>query len=113
MMHQESRRSNCFRILLAAMLSGARTQRHPALSQRLYDRMQTLFPNQKVDLIAASVLLSNTYSSVGDEQKSQEVRSERLKQFGNRMRLGLSWTEVNGDLVVTITRALIFQERKE
>jgi hypothetical protein len=94
------------------MLSGARTQRETALSQRLYDRMRALFPNQKPDLIAASVLLSNTYSSVGDEQKSQEVRIDRLKQFGSRMRLGLSWTEVNGELVVTITRALIFKEER-
>ena len=91
------------------MLSGARTQRHPALSQQLYDRMKSLFPDRKPNLIAASVLLSNTYSSVGEVQQAQEVRIDRLKQFGNRMRLGVSWTEVNGDLVVSVPRALVFQ----
>jgi hypothetical protein len=92
------------------MLSGARTQRDAALSQRLYNRMQTLFPNQKPNLIAASVLLSNTYSSVGDEQKSQEVRIDRLKHLGSNMRLGLSWTEVNGELVVNLSGAPIVHD---
>ena len=90
-------------ILLVAILSGARTQRQFILSQQLYDRMKSLFPDQRPGLIAASVLLSNTYSSVGDEQKAQEVRIGRLKQFGNEIKLGLSWTEVNGELVVSIT----------
>ena len=94
------------------MLSGARTQRRPALSQQLHDRMKSLFPGQTPNLIAASVLLSNTYSSVGEVQQAQEVRIDRLKQFGNRMRMGVSWTEVNGDLVVSVPRALVFQHER-
>jgi glycine betaine/choline ABC-type transport system substrate-binding protein len=82
------------------MLSGARNHRHSTLSQKLYDRMKSLFPDQKSDLIAASVLVSNTYSSVGDEQQAQEVRISRMKQLGSKVRAGLSWTEVNGELVV-------------
>jgi hypothetical protein len=84
------------------MLSGARNHRHSILSQKLYDRMKSLFPDQKSHLIAASVLLSNTYSSVGDEQRAQEVRISRLNQFGKKIKAGLSWTEVNGELVVSV-----------
>jgi hypothetical protein len=62
--------------------------------------MKSLFPDQKSDLIAASVLVSNTYSSLGDEQQAQEVRISRLKQLGSKVKAGLSWTEVNGELVV-------------
>jgi hypothetical protein len=61
-----------------------------------------MFPDQKSHLIAASVLVSNTYSSVGDEQQAQEVRISRLKQLGNKVKAGLSWTEVNGELVVSV-----------
>jgi hypothetical protein len=84
------------------MLSGARNHRHSILSQKLYDRMKSLFPDHKSDLNAASVLLSNTYSSVGDEQRAQEVRVNRIKQFGKKVKSGLSWTEVNGELVVSV-----------
>jgi glycine betaine/choline ABC-type transport system substrate-binding protein len=83
------------------MLSGARNHRHSILSQKLYDRMKSLFPDQKSLLIAASVLVSNTYSSVGDEQQAHEVRISRIKQFGKKSKAGLSWTEVNGELVVS------------
>ena len=101
---QNGSTTSFFSRLLAAMLSGARTQQHPALSQQLYDRMKSLFPDQKPNLFAASVLLSNTYSSVGDVQQAQEVRIDRLQRLGNNnMKLGLSWTEVNGELVVNIT----------
>jgi glycine betaine/choline ABC-type transport system substrate-binding protein len=83
------------------MLSGARNHRDSALSQKLYDRMKCLFLDQKSHLIAASVLVSNTYSSVGDEQQAQEVRISRMKQLGSKVKAGLSWTEVNGELVVS------------
>jgi hypothetical protein len=87
-------------MFLVAMLSGARNHRHSILSQKVYDRMKTLFPDHKSHLIAASVLLSNTYASAGDEERAQEVRVSRIKQFGKRVKSGLTWTEVNGELVV-------------
>jgi glycine betaine/choline ABC-type transport system substrate-binding protein len=89
-------------VVTVTMLSGARNHRDFALSQKLYDRMKSLFPDQKSHLIAASVLVSNTYSSVGDEQQAQEVRISRLKQLGSKIKAGLSWTEVNGELVVSV-----------
>jgi hypothetical protein len=92
----------CLHTILVSLLSGARNHRDSALSQKLYDRMKFLFPNQKSDLIAALVLVSNTYSSVGDEQQAQEVQISRIKQLGNKTKAGLSWTEVNGELVVSV-----------
>jgi hypothetical protein len=82
------------------MLSGARNHRQIALSEKLYDRMKVLFPKKKDNLIAASVLVSNTYLSSGDDQKAKEVRSNRMKQFGKNIKVGLTWTEVKGELVV-------------
>ena len=83
------------------MLSGARTYRQVDLSQKLYDRMKYLFADEKTDLIAASILLSNTYSSLGDYQHAKEVRLNQIKQFGKKVQVGLSWTQVDGELVVT------------
>jgi hypothetical protein len=82
------------------ILSGARNARDSVLSQKLYDRMKSLFPNEKEDLIACSILLSNTYSSVGDEEQAKLIRTNRLKQIGNVVKMGLVWSEVNGELVV-------------
>jgi glycine betaine/choline ABC-type transport system substrate-binding protein len=65
------------------MLSVARNHRHSILSQKLYDHMKSLLPDQKSQLIAASVLVSNTYSSVGDEQQAHEVHVSRINQLGN------------------------------
>ncbi len=62
--------------------------------------MRSLFPNEKEDLIAGSILLSNTYSSVGDEEQAKLIRINRLKQIGNVVKMGLVWSEVNGELLV-------------
>ena len=86
--------------VLATMLSAARTCRDALRSRKLYERMQSLFPGQKSELISASILVSNTYLSVGDEQEAQDIRSDRIKRLGNKVRAGVSWTEVNGELVV-------------
>ena len=94
-------RNPFFGVSLVTMISGARNQRRSVLSQRLYDRMKSLFPDHRSDLVAASILLSNTYLSVGDEQRAQEVRINRIQQFGKKVQPGLSWTAVNGELVVT------------
>jgi hypothetical protein len=83
-----------------AFLSGARNHRDIVLSQKLYNRMKSLFPDQKSSMIAASILVSNTFSSVGDDEQAQEVRINRIKQFGMKIMPGISWTEVNGELVV-------------
>jgi hypothetical protein len=83
-----------------AILSGARNYRHSNLSQQVFDKMKSLFSNQKEALIAGSILLSNTYLSVDDEDEAKAIRNNRIKQIGKKMRLGLTWTEVNGELTV-------------
>ncbi|CAF4262025.1 unnamed protein product, partial [Adineta steineri] len=83
-------------IMYMAMLSGARNHRQIDLSKKFYDQMKNLFPNQKSDLIAASILLSNTYSSLGEDQQAKQVR---IKQISKNIKIGLSWTEVNGEVM--------------
>ncbi|CAM4827283.1 unnamed protein product [Rotaria magnacalcarata] len=60
--HEKSNSPNS--IMYTAMLSGARNHRHVVLSEKLYNQMKSLFSNEKSDLISASTLLSNTYSSL-------------------------------------------------
>ncbi len=83
-----------------ALLSGARNHRNFTLSQKIFDRMNYLFPDQKEALISGSVLLSNTYSSIGEDEQAKEVRFNRLKQIGKNSVIGMAWTEANGQLVV-------------
>ena len=82
------------------MLSGARNHRDSVLSQKLYDRMQSLFPDQKSQLVSASILLSNTYSPLNERQRARDIRADRLQRLGSKIKPGCSWTEVDGELVV-------------
>ena len=81
-----------------AVLSGARNRRQSDLAQQLYDRMRSLFPQHKSDLIAASILVGNIYSSIGDYSQSQEIRNDRIKRYGAKVTPGITWTEVNDEL---------------
>jgi hypothetical protein len=92
-----------------ALLSGARNHGQVVLSQQIYDRMQCLFPGRRDGLVAASVLVSNIYSSSGDQQRAREVRLARIKQFGRNVLVGVSWTRVNGELAVSV-KLLSFDE---
>ncbi len=87
-------------IILVAMLSGARNCRDSILSEKLYNRMKSLFPDRRENLISASILLCNTYSSLGEYEQAKHIRSNRIKQLGTKVKVGLSWTEVNGEIVV-------------
>ena len=86
--------------VLVTILSAARNQCDAVLSRELYQRMQLLFPEHKSGLISASILLSNTYISVGDEQQAAQIRTDRIQRLGDNVRAGCAWTEVNGELVV-------------
>ena len=83
-----------------AILSGARNSRQQILSEKIYDRMKMLFSDQKETLISASILLCNIYSSLGDHQEAENIRLNRIKQLGTKVKPGVSWTEVNGEIVV-------------
>ena len=50
-------------------------------------------------LASTSVLFSNILASSGDLEEASHVRSE-MDQAGIRKKVGLSWTEVNGEIVV-------------
>ncbi len=83
-----------------AILSGARNCRHSVLSEKIYNRMKSLFPDQKAALISGAVLLGNIYSSLGDHGRAKNIQSNRRKEFGIKIKVGLTWTEVNGEIVV-------------
>ena len=87
-------------MFLVTMLGAARTCHDAVRSQKLYERMQSLFPDHKSQLISASILLSNTYLSVGNEREGKDIRIDRIERLGTRVQPGRSWTEVNGELVV-------------
>ena len=85
---------------LAALLSGARTARRSDLAKTLYDRMQSLFSDYRPTLISASILLSNTYQSLGASGEASDVRDNRLKAYGAKVEPGKTWTVVNGQVAV-------------
>ncbi|CAF1629199.1 unnamed protein product [Adineta ricciae] len=85
--------------MYTALLSGARNVRDSNLSDRVYKKMQQLFPGEKDTLVAGSILLSNIYSSIGDHHRAEDIRVHRIKQFGHNVNVGLSWTSVNNKLV--------------
>jgi hypothetical protein len=62
--------------------------------------MRILFPDQKDDLQSGSILVGNIYSSLGDYEKAETIRSNAIKEYGKKVKPGLSWTEVDGEIAV-------------
>ncbi|CAF4041266.1 unnamed protein product [Rotaria sordida] len=87
---------NC---LSLAILSGARNSHQHILSRKIYDRMNILFPDKKERLKSGSILLGNTYSSVGDYQEAVNIRSKRIRELGTKVKPGVSWTEFNDEIL--------------
>ena len=88
------------------LLASAARQSNSDLSQKFVDRMQELFPSLEKGLTSASILLANVYASLGEMNKTSAIRT-RLSQLGSRKEVGLSWTEVNGQLVVSFVSIVI------
>ncbi|CAF1987753.1 unnamed protein product [Rotaria magnacalcarata] len=86
-------------IMYTSLLSGLRNNRNRYLSEKIYNRMKSFFPDQKQDLVAGVILLSNIYSSVGEHELATTFRSDQINYLGKNVKLGLSCTEVNGQLV--------------
>ncbi|UJR34377.1 hypothetical protein I4U23_021785 [Adineta vaga] len=86
-------------VMYTAILSGARNHRNSTLSEKIYDKMKVLFPDQKDDMVSSSILLSNIYNSLGDSQRAQDIRSNRINKFGKKVKPGLAWTEINDEIV--------------
>ncbi len=87
-------------LIVVAIMSGLRNQRQSTFSEKLYQRMKHLFPDQKEALTSSSIFLSNIYSSLGDNQKAEYILLDRIKEIGNKVKPGLAWTKVNGELMV-------------
>ncbi|CAF1249238.1 unnamed protein product [Rotaria magnacalcarata] len=85
-------------VMYMAMLSGARNHRNSQLCGKIYNRMKSLFPDEKQSLISGAVLLSNVYSSVGEYEQANDIRSYQRKELGVKVKAGMSWTEINGEL---------------
>jgi hypothetical protein len=83
-----------------SLLSAARNAREADLARKTTVRMRQLFSGNERALTSASVLLANTVASSGDLEESSAIRNN-LSQFGGKKLMGLSWTEVNGQIVVS------------
>lgn len=62
--------------------------------------MMTLSSHEKNDLISATILLSTTYSSLGDDQQAAAIQSHRRIHHGNKFTFGMTWAEKDGEIVV-------------
>ncbi|CAF1144239.1 unnamed protein product [Rotaria magnacalcarata] len=86
-------------VMYMSLLSGARNNRNRNLSEKIYKRMKILFPNDKESLASGVVLLSNIYSSLGEHQEAKNFRSNQIEELGVKVKVGLSWTEIKGQIV--------------
>ncbi|CAF3656312.1 unnamed protein product [Rotaria sp. Silwood1] len=83
--------------MLMSLLSGARNKKDNHLSEKIYIRIEEKFPKHKNRLVSASILLSNAHASVGDIEKSLNIKN-KLYQLGLKKKIGLSFTEINGQI---------------
>ena len=83
-----------------ALLSGARNEKNIHVSENVYKRMKKLFPQQKNPLTSAAILLANVYASSGEIEKASDIRLQ-LHKSGNKKKIGLSWTAINGQIYVS------------
>ncbi|CAF5153906.1 unnamed protein product, partial [Rotaria sp. Silwood1] len=82
-----------------AMLSGARNHRNRQLAEKIYDRMKSVFPGEKQSLLSGAILLSNIYSSFGEYELAMDIRSKQKNELGINIKVGVTWTMANGELV--------------
>ena len=83
-----------------ALLSAARNKKDRDLSQKIFNRIEQLFPHDKSRLSSASILLCNVYASIGDFENSTKIRN-KLIHSGLKKRVGVTWTETNGQIFVS------------
>lgn len=82
-----------------SLLSGARNRRDIHLARQTAQRIKELNFGVNDDYLAASTLLTNTLASSGEIEDASQVRLE-MNQSGLKKRAGVSWTEVNDEIVV-------------
>jgi hypothetical protein len=83
-----------------AILSAARNQRNASLAQNIFDRIQFHFHDCKDNLVAATVLLANTYALSNDTSMAFDLRT-KLTKSGMKKVPGLSSTVVKGKIFVS------------
>ncbi|CAM4880643.1 unnamed protein product [Rotaria socialis] len=69
-------------VMYMSLLSSARNNRNSNLSEKIYKRMKTLFPNAKERLVSGVILLSNIYSSLGRYEEAKNFRSNQIEELG-------------------------------
>lgn len=70
--------------------------------------MKLHFPDSTTYKTAATVLLANTYAAQSDFSRASDIRL-KLNQSGVKKLTGLSWTVVNGQVVVSHSYNITFQ----
>ena len=83
------------------ILSGARNQRNTALGEKIFEKLKKNFPERQHRMVAASILLANTYSSAKDYERSSDIQEHWRNLFQTKREIGTSWTEVNGEISVS------------
>ncbi|CAF1340153.1 unnamed protein product [Adineta ricciae] len=81
-----------------AILSGARNRKDVSLAREITQRIKQLGHTVDDDFISASVLFGNTLASSGELEEASQLRLE-MSQSGMKKKAGVSWTEVNGEIV--------------
>ncbi|CAF1236736.1 unnamed protein product [Adineta ricciae] len=81
-----------------SLLSGVRNQNDVSLARQITQRIQKLFHALDKDLISASVLLTNVLAASGNLDEASQMRWN-LSRSGAKKQMGLSWTEINDELV--------------
>ncbi|UJR24156.1 hypothetical protein I4U23_027122 [Adineta vaga] len=81
-----------------SLLSGVRNRNDALLAREITNQIRERFQNVDEHLLPASILLTNTLASSGELQEASQIRW-KLNQSGAKKQVGLSWTEVNGEIV--------------
>ncbi|CAF3917738.1 unnamed protein product [Rotaria sordida] len=68
-------------VMYMSLLSGARNNRNENLSEMIYNRMKSMFPNEKDHLISGAILLANIYSSLGEHELAKTFRYNQIKEL--------------------------------
>ncbi|CAF4322541.1 unnamed protein product [Rotaria sp. Silwood2] len=61
--------------------------------------MKCVFLADKHFLVSSAILLANVYSSLDEHQQGRDFRSNQIRELKEKVKEGLSWTEVNGEIV--------------
>lgn len=78
------------------LMSDARNCRNSVLAEKMYNRMKTRFPDQKITWSR----LTNGYSSLEDYDQAEAIQLTPKADYGNKVKSGTTWTENDGEIVV-------------